>query len=274
MSDATRSSPFIVTKEHHRFAEFCDACSRHRYIGLCYGPPGVGKTLSARHYAKWDTFEATMTAVCSPGAGRPISEDILGCNTVFYTPSVVNSPSRVERRLGELRKLLTGLLHQARDRYNVSTPEDDTVKEFTRLIIVDEADRLNVLSLEQLREIYDGGQVGLILIGIPGIEKRLSRYAQFYSRVGFVHRFRTLSGNELRSIIAQSGQELGLTADEMASTDEEAMATLIRITGGNFRLIQRLFSQIARVLEINELRRVTKEVVEVARESLVIGATV
>jgi hypothetical protein len=49
------------------------------------------------------------------------------------------------------------------------------------------------------------------------------------------------------------------------------MAAIIRITGGNLRLVQRLFSQIERILPINRLQAVTPEVVEAARQNLVIG---
>jgi hypothetical protein len=37
------------------------------------------------------------------------------------------------------------------------------------------------------------------------------------------------------------------------------------------QLVHRLFSQIARILRINQLQTITQEVVEAAREQLVIG---
>jgi hypothetical protein len=45
----------------------------------------------------------------------------------------------------------------------------------------------------------------------------------------------------------------------------------VAITGGNFRLLNRLLTQVERILEINTLPAVTKAVVEAARENPVIG---
>jgi hypothetical protein len=92
------------------------------------------------------------------------------------------------------------------------------------LILIDEADRLKVASLEQLRDLFDRNGIGLILIGMSGIEKRLARYPQLYSRVGFVHAFRTLRAEEIRQLIAEHGPEVGLTLPASGISDQEAIA--------------------------------------------------
>jgi hypothetical protein len=53
--------------------------------------------------------------------------------------------------------------------------------------------------------------------------------------------------------------------------DSQTIATIIQMTGGNFRLLNRLRTQIERVLQINALREVAKAAVEAVRECLVIG---
>ncbi len=275
MSDARLAGPvtppFLETKEYRRFAEFCDACRRDRYIGLCHGPPGVGKTISARHYAQWERLEHTFASQWFDLDAATVP-DLVDCRSVVYTPSMTTTPKRLADELADLRWRLDLAVEAAREpdadaREIVAFPRG----RWTELVLVDEADRLTFPTLEQLRDAYDRGQFGLVLIGMPGIEKRLARYAQFYSRVGFVHQFRPLSADELRFILARKWPELGLAVDLTDFTDVEAMGAIIRITGGNFRLLQRLFAQIARILEINRLHQVTKEVVDTARDSLVIG---
>ena len=315
MSSTACLPDVIITKEHRRFAEFCDACRRYGYIGLCYGTPGVGKTLSARHYAKWDQIEALPSRKKASDAELAA---LMDCHTVLYTPHVVNSPRQVEEsirmRRNSLQAIPLEILHREEEALRAhARPQDEAseqefffraldafhdpqfkkperpeskvyevantyykkreeMPEHTTLLLIDEADRLKAASLEQVRDIFDQGGMGIVLIGMPGLEKRLSRYPQLYSRVGFVHEFRPLSANEMRDLLCQKWVPPGVILPEEGFNDEEVLATIIRITGGNFRLLHRLMTQVARLVEINALSRVTRAVVEAARESLVIGA--
>lgn len=139
------------------------------------------------------------------------------------------------------------------------------------LIIVDEIDRLKLQQLEQLRSIYDEYDLAMIFIGMPGIEKRLYRYPQLYSRIGFAHKFDNLSKDETHHILEYKWSDLGIDLKLEDFSDYEAITTIIKITKGNFRLIHRLFAQIDRILKINNLDVITVDVVEAARDSLVIG---
>lgn len=310
MTDATGAA-FVETREYRRFREFCDACRRYRYIGLCYGPAGVGKTLSARHYSDWERVTA-----CNPYADRGDfkTDDVPGNGCVLYTATVVNSPGQIQGDVSLLRQRMRELVQLAirtetepvitaarrklgKEREHLFVKHDflkgkpaslkraeaavskatlDRAKrdhqagDPTDLLLVDEVDRLRMASLEQLRAIFDIGGIGLVLVGMPGLERRLTRYAQLYSRVGFVHEFRPLGTAEVRSLLA-GWRPPGVTLPEDLLTDPEGVATIIRVTGGNFRLLDRLLTQVGRILELNGLGVVTREVVEAAREVLVIG---
>jgi hypothetical protein len=54
-------------------------------------------------------------------------------------------------------------------------------------------------------------------------------------------------------------------------TDAQAIATLARITRGNFPLIDRLFTQVERIMKFNELSTMTDDIIEAARSTLIIG---
>jgi DNA transposition AAA+ family ATPase len=125
-------------------------------------------------------------------------------------------------------------------------------------------------SLEQMRSIFDEGTAGMVLIGMPGIEKRIARFPQFYSRIGFVHQFRPLDSTEMQELLERHWTPVGVTLPDEPFAPE-VTARLIRMTGGNFRLLTRLLTQIERVLDVNNLHIVSTEVGEAARDSLVIG---
>lgn len=261
---------FVVTKQHRRFVEFCDAVRRDRYIGLCHGAPGVGKTLSARHYSSWPTVSPSVEHFRFYETVAP--EPAIATRTVFYTPKVHNTPSTVDKEVRSLHTRLSWAiettLHPDRGGEHPVHAEGP----YTELVIIDEADRLKTPSLEALRDHHDRTGVGLILIGMPGIERRLSRYPQLYSRVGFLHHYQPLSTDEQTFVLSQHWPHLSLD-DAADFTTNEARAAIIRTTGGNFRLTTRLMAQIHRIMEINQLNTVTSEVVSAARESLVIGTT-
>ena len=267
-----RTGLFIATKEYRRFVEFADAVRRESYIGLCFGPAGVGKTLSARRYTHWDNAEELLQQ-WGPRAESDarVYAALARSRAVFYTPTTTTTLRQMDRDLSELFTRVDICIdeHLRREEkfFSGARPR------YIDLLVIDEADRLSPTALEHLRDRFDRAPLGLLLIGMPGIDKRLSRYPQLYSRIGFAHQYRPLGADELAFVLTRHWRKLGLSLDPEDFTDAQALAAIARITRGNFRLVHRLFVQIERVLKINDLNLITSDVVEAARSTLVIGDT-
>jgi len=99
---ATSSRACVETIEYSRFVEFCDACRHFRYIGLCYGPPGIGKTLSAVRYSRADQI--------IPRDRTSEVSDELPVDTLLYTTSVINTPSGVRNDINMARERVMSVM--------------------------------------------------------------------------------------------------------------------------------------------------------------------
>jgi DNA transposition AAA+ family ATPase len=260
------NSKFILTNEYLKFLEFCGACVENKYIGLCIGRAGVGKTSSAKYFAEWSTIE--------PMLGKPVRGDLLppvllSCCSVVYTPDVSATAKRIYSGVALLRNKFDELISKALECYRPPDFIESLTHKHMNLLIVDEAQRLSFNALETLRDIFDRSNVGLILLGMPGFERKLSRYPQLYSRVGFVHDFNTLAPPDLKLVIDNKWKERNFPA----TAGEGIYAAIMRVTGGNLRLVTRIFSEIERLIKLNRLTEVSPEVVNVAREGLLLGKT-
>lgn len=272
MSKAT-AGEFMMTSEHRRFVEFCESCRTYGYIGICVGSPGVGKTSSAWKFTRWREINevSDRRRLIRAAAGS-----LKHCRGILYTPPVVTTPNRIQEGIEQAVETLNSTVADATlvkrsgdlaHRWRLAQ-----IANFLELIIIDEADRLTMPALEEVRSQHDNRECGVVLIGMPGLEKRLSRFPQFYSRIGFVHHFRPLRGEEVADIAKRKWERLAVYNTEDPPS-REAMAAIIRIVGGNHRLLRRLFEQMERVMKINRMKVITPEVVQTARESLVIGET-
>jgi hypothetical protein len=153
---------------------------------LCYGSPGVGKTLSARHYANWENVQTYWDHQCQTKA---LLKEISKGSVAFYTSPVVASPGQLERKIEKSRSFLHGaaiervrryeharmirLLNRAEklrdprrnpdgyrsaeaanaenayyDQRDRSMRVERTVPDPTGLLVIDEADRLRMAGLD------------------------------------------------------------------------------------------------------------------------------
>ena len=120
----------------------------------------------ARRYASWYQLAPLLRRGhkhYTQGRDRP------DWHTIVYTPTVSATPRIIDKELCDLSANLSVI--RTPDPFDARSLADPHASSaFVELLIVDEADRLKTPGLEQLRDHYDRSQLGMILIGMPGIE--------------------------------------------------------------------------------------------------------
>ena len=157
--------------------------------------------MSARTYAAADDWERWAINRYTRETSLPAS--LLLNRTLLYTAPVTITPRRLLLELDIRCNILGADIDRALDPDCHPYFEDLTlaIDCSTELVIVDEADRLKTSGLEQLRDFFDRRDLGLILIGMPGFDRQLSRYPQLYSRIGFAHQYRPLDLDDLPGVL-------------------------------------------------------------------------
>ena len=156
-------------------------------------------------------------------------------------------------------------LLKERGLYGLEIPFEARERHQVKVIIIDEAERLRPEAFELVREMYDSGRTNFIFIGMPGIEKTMSRFPQLCSRIGFVHQFKNMGSQELKFILENHLEKLNYTFKDDDYNDQEVISTILRITNGNFRLVDRVIKQAIRIMKVNCMTTITKEILDSAR---------
>jgi len=74
---------------------------------------------------------------------------------------------------------------------------------------------------------------------------------KLYSRGGFAHHYRPWDSQDIPQVLSQYWQQVGKTYDPHRPADAASVVTIAGITAGNFRLVEGLMNQVARIMTMN-----------------------
>lgn len=126
----------------------------------------------------------------------------------------------------------------------------DKLRTDPKPVIVDEADRLTLPRLEDLRDINEATEAAMMLIGEVGLLGKLAAKDRIYSRVAEVVKFEPIGKGDIALYAAQMA-DLKLSA--------EAAAQLAIKSDGSFRMVHNHVLKIAEFAEANNLLEIGLE---------------
>ena len=256
---------FLETVPYFNLIEMAEACKETRSIGLCFGKPGAGKTAAAFRYSNWQNILKNFAV----RNGVPVEpEATQKADTLYYQPSITVSAPRLRSELNQLNNKFETVISSAVSWTNPEKWAESIKRRPTKLIIVDEAYRLKYQALEELRDIHEACNVGVLLLADPGFERGIGRMWHFCVRIAYVEEFQVFTPSEVNQYIDHKVKEMNLPKPK-----EEVYSLIFWYSQGNPRNLGNLFMMISRILKINSdvVQELSREVVETAREMMLRG---
>ena len=242
-----RRPEFIPTLTANLILEKVREADERQALALLYGPPGIGKTFA---------IEEFVDRVEKPN--NPEKPEVL-----LVTAHSASTPKSLLAALC----LQVGIPHQA----TASTLAESLVRKLRTghyLIIVDEANHLNIEAMELLRYVYDLGGLGVVLVGTLRLyeiftdgSRPAGELEQLWSRVGICELLPGLTEYEARQVIQKM----------LGRIPEITTKQILRQTGNSIRRLARLLEHLAELKELNGDRDLA-DLIPVAGESLLAPA--
>lgn len=236
-----RQKKFLRLKTSEIVLERCEEARQQKEMVVLYGPPGISKTFSLREYVRRRADQGdhkvllvTATSVTTPKA---LAESLC---CMLALP---------------LRKVAHTLVEQVVERLNADP----------HLILVDEANHLDVAGLEVLRHIHDMTECGMVLVGTKRLYdlftnggRKSQDLEQLWSRVGIHDLLPGLSPAEVRQIAQAS----------MGKLNSTALEEIERTTRGSARRLAKLVPRLKRLRELNP-NKSTEKLVSIAAGQII-----
>jgi len=219
-----REKKFLRLRTSALVMERCEEARRERELVVLYGPPGISKTFSLREYVRRraDAGDNKVLLVTANSVTTPRALLVSLCQ-LLRLPSKSASHVLLERVI-------------------------DKLNQDPHLIIVDEANHLNVDGLEVLRHIHDMTEYGMVLVGTKRLFDLFTNggrkgrdLEQLWSRVGIHDLLPGLSPAEVRQIVQTS----------LGKTNETTVIEIQRTTRGSARRLTKLVPRLKRLKELN-----------------------
>lgn len=234
---------FVETKHTRRVTDLCSALQQTRAMGLLVSLPGVGKTWAVQYAAQQQHQPELITAspvlytsVDTENTSRSLMINILTCLGPDYRAPIADTT-----------RLACCWIHRRQ----------------VELIILDDAERLDKISLEMIRDIHDRTRCAFLFVGEPDLSLKFRRHESILNRIGITMELPLLTFDEMAEFLLQlqtqrfqdknyhhPQAELFITP-KLVSEDLIILKEIYRLTFGNMRRMNMLIQEAERIAALN-----------------------